>query len=933
MGHVGHGSDPLGQVFSCVQPCPGRTPAASGDLPILRLHIPYFTGHSLAYATPRRCRSHREIGILDQPILERDEPLAQLAALAVTASGGKGHAAFVTGEAGAGKTTLLRAFEAQMADARILRSTCEDLSIPEPLGPLRDLAVDTNVDLDALFREETDRLAVFGRILSGMEAADRATLLLIEDLHWADEATIDFLRFAARRVRDRRLLLVVTTRDDETEGRPQIRRALGGVPPSDVTRIALQPLTPAAVAQLAIGSGQSADDLHRITGGNAFYVSELLRGGRAEGLRSVQDAVLDRVGRLPPEVQRLIEAVSVFPRRAERGWALGVADLRNGEDAIDVAVAAGLIEDTNTHLAFRHEIARQAIETALRPVQRRRLNAAVLAAMQSEGGVPNARLLHHARAVGDRQAMAHLAPLAGREAMAAGANGQAAEYLTLAVDLADEENGNAFSSLLWDAGEACSMVARLRDALVLFERALKLEGRTRNPLTASRILQRISRLHWQLGSKHQARIIGDSAIEVAGRDDTPELAMALASRGQIAMSDYQTDLCTDLCRKAIALSRRLGRDEIVSHALSSLSLGSTGGLAEIQALAAESLAIAQARRHSLNLARSLSNSGVMHFYYLQDYPGALDHFDQAITTGYELEVTQSIDFTRAFRVHVLERAGRWDEAAAGAAELIAENSEISSPAIMARLTLARVSQRRGVELDQGMFDEIVALLGEEEDVRHVADVACFFAERAWLGLEARDTAQGWIDRAMAMPCRPMLQEELLDWQYRINPERPLGSLDGVHASYLTFFAGDWRKAAAEWARIGDPYREALALATGDGEAVMQALAILDRLGAKVVATHVLAAARDRGLEFNDPPRPDTITRANPAGLTARQMDVLRLLNEGLSNAEIAERLFVSPKTIDHHVSAILGKLGVRSRGEAAALAREAGWIRAVGMEG
>jgi predicted ATPase len=434
-----------------------------------------------------------------------------------------------------------------MAGTSLLRGACEDLSIPEPLGPLRDLAQGAGIDLDALFRDERDRLAVFGRILSAIEAPHGATLLLIEDLHWADEATLDFLRFAARRVRVRRLLLVVTARDDDTEGRPQMRRALGGVPPSDVTRISLQPLSAEAVALLAAGSGQRADDLYRITGGNAFYVSELLRGGAAEGLRSVQDAVLDRIGRLPPNAQALIEAASIFPRRAERSWALGAAAIPDGEDAVDLAVAAGLIEDTDTHLAFRHEIARQAVETALRSGQRRRLSAAVFAAMQGAGGVPNARLLHHARAAGDRAAMARLAPLAGREAMAAGANGQAAEYLTLAVDLAAEVDGQLLAALLWDAGEACSTVARLRDALALFERALDLDDRTTDPLVASQILQRISRLHWQMGRKARARTIGDSAIVAAGDDDTPELAMAIASRAQIAMSDYETELSTDLC--------------------------------------------------------------------------------------------------------------------------------------------------------------------------------------------------------------------------------------------------------------------------------------------------------------------------------------------------------------------------------------------------
>ncbi|WP_209427893.1 AAA family ATPase [Pararhodobacter sp. SW119] len=866
------------------------------------------------------------MGTLEHPFLERDALLAQLARSARAASEGLGHLVLVTGEAGAGKTTLLRAFEAQIDHTCVLHGACEDLSIAEPLGPLYDLSRAAGIDLDALLRTERERLAVFGSFLDRLEAPGRASVLMIEDLHWADEATLDFIRFAARRLHDRRLLLVLTARDGESEGRPQIRRALGGVSPADVTRIALQPLSEAAVAQLAAGSDWPAQELYRVTGGNAFYVTELLRGGGADGLRGVQDALLERIGRLPAEAKALIEAVSVFPRRAERAWALDAAGIGDGEDAIDAAMAAELIEDTGTHLAFRHEIARQAVETALRPRRRRRLNAEVLSAMQAAGGAPIARLLHHARGAGDREPMARLAPLAGREAVAAGAHRQAAEYLSLAVELADEDATSDFAALLWDAGVACHTVARLRDALAFFERALALIDRARDTLAAGRILQRISRLHWQMGRKAVARAVGDEAIAILADSATPERAMALANRAQIAMADAETELSDDLCRQALSLARRLGEDEIVAHVLGTLCMLASGTVAELRAHAAESLAISRRGRFGFTLTRTLSNSGVIHFYFFLDYPAALDLYEQSIATSYELEVFQQTDFARAFRVHVLDRAGRWDEAVAESDALIAEQGEQSSPAIMARLTVARVAMRRGAPVDDRMLAEIVTLLGEEEDVRHVMDVACLFAELACLGLEARETAQAWIDRALTMPCPPVFREELFDWQRRIDPERPLGPLDGVHAPYLASFAGDWRVAAEEWARIGDPYREALALAEGDAEAVAQAMKILQKLNAAAALEHARATAHDRGIDVSAPPRRRAATLDNPAGLTQRQLDVLRLLNEGLSNAEIGARLFISPKTVDHHVSAILAQLEVATRGEAAARARDAGWL-------
>lgn len=858
---------------------------------------------------------------MDIPILERDAALAQLDSLAQAARDGAGHSVFVTGEAGAGKTTLLRAFEERMTGARSLRGACEDLSIPEPLGPLRDVAVDAGVDLDALWRNEGDRLSVFLNLLTAIEEAGDTSLLLIEDLHWADEATLDFVRFAARRLRTRRILMVVTARDDETQGRPQLRRAMDGVAASDATRIALQPLSADAVNRLAAGSGQAPEEVHRITGGNPFYVTELLRAGKDDALRSVQDTVLNRLGRLPPETRQVLEAVSIFPRRAERDWALALAGVE--DEALDPAIDSGLLQEDDIFLAYRHEIARLAVEMALKPTQRRRLNAALLVRMQTDAQVPNARQMHHARAAGDRAQIARLAPLAGREAMAAGANRQAADYLSIAVELADPQDEGTRAALLFEAGEACRLVSRLRDAMGYFERAVDVAGA--DTTLKGRILQRLSRVKWTAGQKAQARTLGDQAIALQEGADTDELAMALASRAQIAMSDYQMEASLPVAQRALEMAQRLGRNDIVSHALSTLSLASLFDSSEQNALYTESIAAAKAARSPINLTRSLSNGGVVNWYGLR-FKEALDLFDTAIATAYETDTTEQVDFHQGFRVHVLDRLGRWDDALATAQDILSKPLEQSSPAILLRLAASRIAMRRG-DSDGGEYlDEIDALMGTEEDARHICDVACLIAERAWLGLEDKARAQARLEDALALPINAMLKEEFLDWQRRIDPARLPGGMSRLHDPYRASMAGDWAAAATHWQQAGDPYREALALAEGDPDAVARALLILDRLGAARVREAVLARARTRGLEVSAPAKPRATTLENPAGLTKRQMQVLALLCEGLSNAAIADRLFVSAKTVDHHVSAILGKLDVASRGEAAALARKEGWV-------
>ncbi len=142
-------------------------------------------------------------------------------------------------------------------------------------------------------------------------------------------------------------------------------------------------------------------------------------------------------------------------------------------------------------------------------------------------------------------------------------------------------------------------------------------------------------------------------------------------------------------------------------------------------------------------------------------------------------------------------------------------------------------------------------------------------------------------------------------------------------------AGDWRGAAALWAQMGCPYEQALALADGDEEALLNALTLFERLGAQPAVTLLRQRLRKQGIG-GIPRGPRLSTRTNQIGLTTRQLEVLELLAKGLSNAEIANRLSTSPKTIDHHVSAVLAKLGVHSRAQAVATAYEMKLIPNIG---
>ncbi len=167
--------------------------------------------------------------------------------------------------------------------------------------------------------------------------------------------------------------------------------------------------------------------------------------------------------------------------------------------------------------------------------------------------------------------------------------------------------------------------------------------------------------------------------------------------------------------------------------------------------------------------------------------------------------------------------------------------------------------------------------------------------------------------------------DVLIWLHRLRPGRALAGVETLPKPQRLLLDGDWQGAAQEWAARDAPYERALALAEGDASACAEALEILAELGADAGSHKVREDMRRRGIAAV-PRGPRESTRANPRGLTRRQMDVLALLDLGLSNAEIADRLFVSPKTIDHHVSAILAKLDVATRGQAASVARAEGIV-------
>ena len=251
-------------------------------------------------------------------LLDRELELKELGNALDRVSRGHGEVVALLGEAGIGKSSLARFFLNNVGtDVRILRGFCDDLGIAEPLGVLRDLAREAKIDLPAGIVERGERLNVFSIALDGFSTPEMTTVVFVEDVHWADDATVDFLRFLARRISNLRIMVILTARTDETQGRNNVRRIIGDAVPGDARRIELGPLSSGTVGRLAVEAGHDPEELMGTTAGNAFFVTELLNSREGMHSATVLEAVLARADRLEEPARRAMEAVAIFPRQAE----------------------------------------------------------------------------------------------------------------------------------------------------------------------------------------------------------------------------------------------------------------------------------------------------------------------------------------------------------------------------------------------------------------------------------------------------------------------------------------------------------------------------------------------------------------------------------------------------------------------------------------
>jgi DNA-binding CsgD family transcriptional regulator/tetratricopeptide (TPR) repeat protein len=884
-------------------------------------------------------------------LLERESQIETLRAILQDVSsagdGVGGRVLLVGGEAGIGKTALVENFTRQYCRPnQVLFGACDALFTPRPLGPLHDIARQSYPRILELLNAGTGWLPVASAFLEALQKADSTVVVVIEDVHWADEATFDLLKFMGRRIQQARALLILTYRDDEVGAQHPLRFLLGDLPPRLTTRLALPPLSEGAVGTLARRSGiaatADASSIYWATGGNPFFVTEVLASEQAgvPGLPdTVRDAVLGRALRLSAAARRVLDLASIVPGSIEP-W-LVKAVLPQDAPSTGECVELGLLrasdpEGAGTALAFRHELARRAIESALSPTYAKELHVQALrACLEVSGGdestgklVSLARLVHHAAHAGDT-AVLRFAPQAGRQASKAGAHREAAAHFATALRYAQSAHTNMLSdeeraSLL----ESCSfeyyLTGAIDDAIAAREEATRLRRQAGQQERAGDDVRWLSRLYWWNNHRKEAEQAADEAIAMLEPLEPGEaLAMAYSNRSQLYMLADKPEEARRWARSALQLAERLGATEILVHAL--INMGTSeikaGGFSEKTTL---ERGLALARQHEMHdhAGRAYANL-ISLAVQMREYKLAEQYLNEGLAYTTARDIDSYSIYLRGWLARLHFEQGRWKEAEEAAGETLRAHGGGSVIPIPALIVLGHLKVRQGGQAQnegRALLDEARKLAMPTGELQRIGPLAVARAEATWWdGDLARCVEEARVGYEMALGGTDSWILGMLSyWLWRAGGLAALP--DAVPGPFKEMVGGHWLEAAQSWERIGCPYEQALSLAEGDEEARLQALRIFERLGARPAMNDLkrrLRAERVKGVPRG--PRPPT--RANRFGLTARESEVLALVEEGLSNAEIGTRMSISPKTVDHHVSSILGKLNAHKRSEAAAIMR------------
>jgi DNA-binding CsgD family transcriptional regulator/tetratricopeptide (TPR) repeat protein len=850
-------------------------------------------------------------------LLDRDEFLLELNNIFGSVIEGEGKIAAVCGDAGIGKTSLVETFTKQNEyKAEIFWGACDDLYTPRPLAPLYDMAGKMNSRIIENLDLGVPRPSIFTMFLSEINLKT-ASIVVIEDVHWADESTLDLIKFLAKRINKYRTLLLLTYRNDEINSSHPLKFALSNLSTKYYRRIELPPLSRKAVMKLAGNFGRSDENLYTKTGGNPFFVTEVLMNSEQEIPETIKDLIITRLNRLSSGSRNGIEILSVIPGAAEK-WLVQI--LVKDFYAIDEAIESGILKADHDSILFRHELLKAAVEESLSEVRRIERNTSVLKILLEQKNTDPylARIIHHAVLTANKDVITKYAPLAAKQASKASAHEKAAKLYLTAIQFSDQLSPEERLDLLEGRVHECYLTAQIEEGIKACEMIRVILNEHHDPLREGENYRRLSRLLWYCGKDKECEEYLIKAIGILEKlSSNTQLGMAYSNLSQIYMLREKTSEAIKWGEKALEISENIKDIEVQAHAFNNIGTSKMFAYDDSgEMFLKKSLKLSIDNELNEHACRAYVNLGTVKMYRrnLTEadtlFTSAIDYSNEKDISLADLCVTGEVGQIKLYM-------GRWDEALEISITIYERNNVPVMDKILPLCIIGLIKARKN---DPGAFkylDESNELMKETGELMKIVKVKASRAEAFWLKNELKDNIGEFIEAydIVKVIDNPWAVGELALWLWKGGhlPKIP----KHIAEPFFLQIKGNWAAAAELWQKLKCPYEQAFALADGDETAMKKAIVIFEGLGATAASLLLKHKLRKSGIK-NIPKGPRQSTKENPSGLTERQLQILELISKGYSNSEIGNILYISVRTVENHIATLFFKLDIHSRAEAAA---------------
>jgi DNA-binding CsgD family transcriptional regulator/tetratricopeptide (TPR) repeat protein len=853
----------------------------------------------------------------NERLIEREEQLRALGEVVAESSAGR--VVLLSGEAGFGKTSILQVLINSLDHRyRVMVAACEPVGIPVAFGPLFDLLEEFPEELRNDIRSAARRPAVYAGMLDILKN-DRIVLVL-EDMHWADEATLGLVRYLGKRI-EAGSTLIVTYRSEEVDLTHPLRLVMADLG-SVAERIELPALTPSGVAELTRGLDLDPLKVHAATLGNPFFVGEITRSPELKLPPTIGNAVLASAGQLPHEAMELLYMLALSPEGLDLDLVTSSSPQAGAH--LDLAVQRRLLASKGDLVTCRHDLIRESLLEEMPPAMGHMLHRRLLGFLEARAtGAPDvAKLAYHSVGAGDAEKAVSFSLQAAGEASSSGAHRQAAFHYANVLEFSASMSDDTLGIALLEAAKEQCLVNE-------FDRASELAGRRIGVMnTKSDQARARAWFSYFLSRKNDleaCRREADLSIKVLESESaSEELAVGLAVVAWVELVEGNREEAIRRGDEAVAVARAAGTPPVEVHA------ATTAGTARALLLDPYGpIQMEKAAEQGLNgnlgefAARALNNLGLISLWrgQLED---ARSGFDRLIEycSAHELDAWYIAGI--ATRASINLASGDWDEVDDDLEIVLGQRTCVQTE-VETLITAATLRSRRGDPVATEMIGDALDRIAGSTDHESLVAACALAMEGAWISVHPLGDA---IERYRIVQGLPAWgndssgREILGFWARRLGFNRPDGHIPGPAGLE---WDGRLQEAAESWEKRGFPVEAGITRAMLPDADLNSVFSELNRLNAEGVIRGLRRELQRRGLR-GIPRGQRSATRQNPAGLTPRQADVLALMTSGLSNAAIAKELFITEKTASHHVSAILAKLNVSSRLQAAAVATANGWL-------